>query len=262
VVGINDYSKSKPVRKPAGAGPPRGLFGDLQSARNDAEAMREHWRRAKDPLYQQADIVLLPGKDGLVRRDDVLKALHDLSGRVGPDDQVLLFLAGHGDLHQDGDESTFVFCCSDYDRDRYGETGVTSRDLYEALARIPCRKVVFLDACRSGDAALNPVRDLTPGGKGPTILAACDRSQFSFEDPELKHGLFTWAILEALGDRFAQADQNHDDRLDAEEIFAYARARVPPLLRKLKVDRGQTPVRFPREPERYPLLGKVSAADR
>src|SRR5262249_20372722 len=158
--------------------------------------------------------------------------------------------------HQKGEESTFVFCCSDYDRDRYGETGVTSRDLYEALAAIPCRKVVFLDACRSGDAALNPVRDLTPGGKGPIILAACDRSQSSFENPELNHGLFTWAILEALGDKFAQADRDNDGRLDAEEVFAYARARVPQLLRKLTDDGRQTPVRFPRKPERYPLLGK------
>ena len=66
------------------------------------------------------------------------------------------------------------------------------------MCRVPCRKLVLLDVCHAGMAA-NPVRGLTPGGKGPTILASCEGTEVSIEDPGLGHGLFTAALLEALG---------------------------------------------------------------
>ena len=74
------------------------------------------------------------------------------------------------------------------------------------LAAIAGNKFVIVDACQSGEAAASPVRVLVPGGQGPIVMAACDRNQKSYEDPKLKHGLFTYAILEALGERFKQAD--------------------------------------------------------
>src|SRR5262249_46121581 len=159
-----------------------------------------------------------------------------LAQRVRPDDRLVLYLSGHGDLQQQADGSTFVFCCPNYDRQRYAETGLTSQDLYEALAALPCRKIVFLDACRSGALAINPVRGLTPGGKGPTILAACDRSQPSYEHEKFGHGVFTYAILEALDKSFARADRNGDGTLDAEEIFAFVQARMPELLKEIEKD--------------------------
>jgi hypothetical protein len=54
--------------------------------------------------------------------------------------------------------------------------------------------VVLLDTCRSG-GILNPIRALTPGGRGPSILASCDRNQLSYEDKFSEHGLFTLAVL-------------------------------------------------------------------
>jgi WD40 repeat protein len=253
VVGFADYSKSRALKVP-------GLkdLPDLPGARRDAEEVRRSWLGRKDPLYQEGRLELVT--DG--GREAILRRLEGLAGRVRADDVVLLFLAGHGDLHEAGGKSTFVFCCPDYDPRRYAATGVTSADLYEKLAAIPCRKVVLLDACRSGDLAASPVRDLTPGGKGPTILAACGRGEKSFEDTRLGkagHGLFSFALIEALGEKFDAADKSPaDGRLDAQEIFDYVEARLPALLKDVGKEGAQNPTHFPAELDRrHPLLGKV-----
>jgi WD40 repeat protein len=247
-VGVNDYSQATPA--PDG----KRFLGNLKSARKDAEDMQQAWLRQKGRLYPQANIFLT--LDGNVSRPALLKEFKALAQRVRPDDRLVLYLSGHGDLQQQADGSTFVFCCPNYDRKRYTETGLTSQDLYEALAALPCRKVVFLDACRSGDLAINPVRSLTPGGKGPIILAACDRSQPSYEHEKFGHGVFTYALLEALDKSFARADRNSDGSLDAEEIFAFIQARVPELLKEIDKEDEQHPICFPRRPESYPLVQK------
>jgi WD40 repeat protein len=252
-VGVNDYSAARPA--PGGG---RAL-GDLKSAVSDAEDLRKSW--ATDKLYAGADVFLR--LDDKASRKEILDALDDLARKARPDDRLVLFLAGHGAFlpgkatGDEAPESTFVFCCPHYDPARPEETGVSSRVLYEKLAAIPCRKLVLLDACHSGEAVANPVRTLTPGGQGPIILAACDRNQLSYENKAFGHGLFTYAILEALGDRFSQADRNGDGRLDATELYAYVRGRMPALLEQIGLDEGrQVPIKFPPKPERYPVAGR------
>jgi WD40 repeat protein len=253
VVGVNDYSAAQPA--PGGG---RAL-GDLKSAVNDAQDVRKTW--ASDKLYAGTDLFLR--LDDQASRKEILAALDDLAKRTGPDDRLVLFLAGHGAFltgkaaGAESPWSTFVFCCPRYDPTKPEATGVSSRVLYEKLAAIPCRKLVLLDACHSGEAVANPVRSLTPGGQGPIILAACDRNQLSYENKAFGHGLFTFAILEALGERFAQADRNGDGKLDATELYAYVRGRMPTLLEQIGMDEGrQVPIKFPRKPEGYPLAGR------
>jgi WD40 repeat protein len=232
-VGINDYSAALPA--PGG----KRALGNLESACKDAEAIRNTW--ASQPRYGGADIFLR--LDGRAGRKELLGALDDLARRAGPDDLCVLFLAGHGvfsrQAERRGGDSTFVFCCPHYDPSRPAATGLTSRVLYDRLAAIPCRKLLILDACHSG-AAANPVRDLTPGGQGPVILAACDRNQSSYENKKYGHGLFTYALLEAL-------DGRRD--LDVRGLFAYARARLPDLLTEIDLPKyQQVPILFAPQP--------------
>ena len=84
-----------------------------------------------------------------------------------------------------------MFCCPEFDLKKPGDTGLTSLDLYKALAAIPAHKLVILDTCHSGLTTVNPIRGLTPNGKGPTIMAACDANEFAYENKEFGHGLFT-----------------------------------------------------------------------
>jgi hypothetical protein len=271
VVGLNDYSRSavkggKPLKAPQSGPPAAGPqsppvlksnpLHNLKTPLGDAKAMREAWLVQKRLLYEDVQIDLLPEGKEVVGRVMILDKLKQLAARVGPDDQVFLFFAGHGILLEQGGKKGFVFCCQDFDQARPAETGIGARELFEALAKIPGRKVVFLDACRSGDVAGQPARDLTPGGRGPVILAACDRGECSYEIKGEPNALFAKALLEAMGERFGCADRNKDDHLDARELYDYAAQRVPELLKEKKLSVVQTPARSPHQLARYPLLAR------
>lgn len=258
-VGIDDYSQVGPA--PDGK---RKLFGNLESAARDATMQQQTWQKQAGKLYSDANILLRI--DDKAKRSDILAAFDALRKQAKPDDRLVLFLSGHGDFLTDGKEakskSTFVFCGPNYTRDKFRETGIDSETLYDQLATIPCRKIVFLDACHSGEAVYNPVRTLTPNGQGPIILAACDRTQFSFEHKKYGNGLFTYALLQAFDKGFADADRGGpvgkpDGKLDARELYDYICRQMPGLLKSIdKPEYAQTPQCFPRDPDRFALIEK------
>jgi WD40 repeat protein len=227
-VGINDYSRTVP-------GPGGETWLDLNFARDDAVMMRDIWSNQKDRLYPSTDIVLKV--DQQATRAEILKQLKVLAERARPDDRIVLFLGGHGwaDPKKPG---SFTFCCPKFDIRQPAKTGITSQDLYQALAALPCRKLVLLDCCHAGDILkTNPIRDLTPDGVGPVILAACGPHEAAVEDTAVKkHGLFTWSIHEVLTrpELFAQADTDKDGTLDPDELAVFVKSRVPTLLEDVK----------------------------
>ena len=260
-VGIDDYSGSV---VPALALGNRKGFGDLRSAVKDAEGVAESLNGylGKGRVYPTSQKVV-PRLNAKARRDDILNELGRLRkpGAVKPDDVLIVFFAGHGDLPGTraakpagggrggpADAGPFVFCCPDYAEGNVAGTSVSAEELFDALAAVNCRKVVLLDACHSGGAVeANVLRHCCPEGQGPVVFAACDQSESSFEDPAIGHGLFTFAVLEALGPRFAAADANRNGAITAAELFAYVKPRVQQLARDVrKGGDTQTPIPFPR----------------
>jgi hypothetical protein len=240
-VGVNDYSAVKTNN---------GRLSNLRSACNDATEIHKIWQGQKI-LYKDTNVVLL--LDGKAQRAEIIARLDRLATKVGPEDRCIIFLSGHGLLAQqkvakgERPRSTFVFCGPDFDLTKPEETGLSSEVLYEKLAAIAGRKLVILDAAHSGEVAINAVRGLVPGGQGPIILASCDRNQVDYEFPinekeKRPNSLFTYALLEALGDKFAEADTNGDKELDAHELYWYTRRRMPELLNQ-KEDK-QVPILF------------------
>jgi uncharacterized caspase-like protein len=99
--------------------------------------------------------------------------------------------------------------------------------------------MILMDACHSGGAlkSLN-VRAAAADEKaivqlarssGVAVLASSGTKQFATEFEELKHGVFTFALMEALD---GQADRNKDNRLTVSEIKLYMDERVPELTKK------------------------------
>jgi WD40 repeat protein len=265
-VGVNDYKKSK-VLNPNGA----RAFGDLTSAVNDALRLHNSWvaQTGKDRLFNGEATPVLgvvpPFLDAAAKRQQIIDQFDIAAKKARPDDLFVLFLAGHGDYvpfagkKSEPKPGVFVFCCPDYDRNDYANTGIPSDVLIEKLSKISCRKLVLLDACHSGEAAsTNLVREMVPTGKGVTIISACDQQELAYENAKYKDGLFTYAVLEALGDNFDKADVNHDGRLDADELFQYVKGRLPALLKEIGKDPyDQNPICFPREPEKF-AIGKAA----
>jgi hypothetical protein len=257
VVGVDDYTSAK---VPANQ---RDKLLNLRGASNDAKAFEEQWRQ-QDQLYA-AKPVLLVRLDEKAKRADILQALDDLAENVKPDDNCVILFAGHGLFvpekvgKDEPERTTFVFCGPDFDLNKPTDSGISSEVLYKKLAKIAGHKIVILDACHSGEAAVNAVRELVPSGQGPVIMAACDRHQVSFEFPKEdkdspRHGLFTYAILEALGEKFKEADTNGDGELDAAEIYWYTRKRMPELLKQIKQSEDkQVPIMFAPAEKMVPL---------
>ena len=237
-VGVGDYRLSK-RRVP-----------DLNADR-DAEALYDAWLGQKKKVFADVQLELLTNRQATPQA--VLKHLASLTDRVRPDDSFILFLGGHGTSAEELAQilkntkqpvinelppRSFAFLGPSFDPQRPYDTCIISKDLYEAIARLSCRKLVLLDACRSGTVAVNPVRELTRDGVGPVIVAACQPNEQAIEfgliDNNRAYGLFTMAVRRALGEEFNQADTDRDGQLDAGELAAFIKQRVPKLVQQLK----------------------------
>jgi WD40 repeat protein len=249
-VGISDYSQSAKVGC-------EQFLHDLKTPVRDAEELAKALR-GQTRLYDDV-VVALPRAGVPVNRDTILAELDRVAQQVRGDDHFLLFLAGHGLQGPPRGAARFLFCCGNYDPEKPGKTAISDVDLRDKFRAIACRKTVFLDACYAGQT-ITPVRALTPGGQGPSILAACDTGQRCWESPKKAHGLFTLALLEALGDQFDAANVANRNGLDLQELFDYVRRRLPGLLRESNVKVPQTPVAFPRALDRTPLFAKRTSS--
>lgn len=267
-VGINDYA----AHRKAVAGV--RSFGDLAAARADATALSRQLLafRGPDRFFRAGGLSTL--LDGDAGRGNIVATLADLkAAAVKPDDLLVVFLAGHGDLvGGDGkpvapravagrglpaDSGSFVFCCPDYAPSRAAVTSVAAAELFDALAAINCRKLVLIDACHAGGAVeSNVLRRFIPEGQGPVVIASCDQGQESYEDEKLGHGAFTHAVLEALGPKFRTADANSDGALSPAELYDYLAARVPAVAREIRPGAAQNPICFPR-PDALPTFAFI-----
>jgi serine/threonine protein kinase len=154
---------------------------------------------------------------------------------------AVVFLAGHGVLHRYGLADEGYFLSYDATLDNVPANGISMRDIASWIDGVEASAiVVFLDCCHAGRAVLfrDPTQSqIGPGSQAvirnfgfgsPTssdlvarrrfIIAACDESQSSIESPTLRHGLFTYHLLEGLR---GAADTDGDGRVDVTELFGY-----------------------------------------
>jgi WD40 repeat protein len=246
-VGVGDYAKATP--------PQRGLQGG-----RDARGLADAWGKLKDRPYESVDIRQLI--DGDVSADAVLKQLKSLAENVRPDDLFVFYLGGHGidstellKVVREGNiklgeavlPGEFWFCGPRFELTRPSKDGLRAKDVYHALANLPCRKLVLLDACHSGSLAGkasgplhgNPVRPLSADGVGPIILAACQPRESAWEDAVIglqdvdgrAFGLFAISLLMGLEQDFDRADRNKNTELDGVELADFVRTRVPQMFK-------------------------------
>ncbi len=244
-IGVSDYRKASP------------RLASLHAA-EDAQAMFRLWLRRAGALYKKVHLAP-PLLNGQATRDSVLRLLRELEGRVKPDDRLVFHLGGHGTRPGELQKllklpparlkglGSFLYCCADFDVERLRDTTVSFEELYLALVRLPCHKVLLLDTCHAGDTrsglenpTSNPVRILTQDGVGPIILAACRPEESAYEEGTIDlgrtFGLFTAAIRRTLEERFVQADRNKNGALEPGELFAQVSVQVQTMLRQLRSD--------------------------
>jgi hypothetical protein len=268
IVGVGDYRKASP--------PQPNLKANL-----DAEVLREAWQGQQGKLFRTVDVTLLTDEE--VTPAAVLGALQRLARKVRPDDLLVLHLGGHGVsltklaelrdakgkqlLTKDTktalqrQKGPFLFLCPDLHFDRLLTTTIGFAELYAQLIKLPCHKLILLDACHAGagsstfETEEDPIRILTHDGVGPVILASCGRDESALEsdtyDFARAFGFFTIALRRLLQEKkaFDEADRNHDSVLSAREVADNIERQVAQLLQRMRREQvarvpSQTPSSF------------------
>jgi len=134
-------------------------------------------------------------------RENVQKVFAGLRTRVTRDDQVLVFLAGHG-TSLDGDEAKFNLVGPD----------LSATEWLGLVAPIAGR-VVFVDTTSASFPFLRKL-----AGRGRVVLTATDSAAQQFET------VFPEYFVKAFGDPAADLDRN--GRVSIWEAFTYASAAV------------------------------------
>lgn len=224
VVGVDEYDND--------------AFPELRFATKDAEAFGE---LLADPMWSGFDDVVVLTLPEETTRVAILSVLDDFKLSLHRNDTFLFYFSGHGTLVTDdsGDASLYL-CPRDADPAQPRHTGLAVNTLQRIFKSFPCRrKVLVLDSCHNGQAksfvadedrerlsrqrsALDP-RVSTRVGEAEAHLFAAAFHQPALEDPDLGHGVYTYYLLESLGERSLDADLDGDGVVSVVEAHEYAR---------------------------------------
>jgi hypothetical protein len=166
-----------------------------------------------------------------------------LRRKAGKEDMVIVYLAGHGSTEKDASSpdgdglEKYILPHNADPKDLYA-SAIPMGEVSRIFQRISSEKLVFLsDTCYSGASGGRTILasgdranvsgaflDRLSQGKGRMIIAASDANQVSVEKDELKHGVFTYYLLEGLG---GKADFDGDGFVTLDEVYRYVSIKVP-----------------------------------
>lgn len=234
---------------------------DLKYASKDATDLADLLLANK---AKYADVKVLKIVDATATRDNIRKAKEFLKvSRV--DDEVILFVAGHGLLDND---LNFYFATSNVDFNNPAALGLPYEDLEGLLDGIPARKkLMLIDACHSGEvdkdetvvasatvktaggsvasrgfktvqkkegvglkSSFELMQELFTDlrrGSGAMVISSASGVEFAFESDAWKNGVFTYSVLEGL--KTNKADGNNDSSVKVSELRDYVIQRVGEL---------------------------------
>lgn len=208
---------------------------DLQFTAKDAKDFANTFKNQSNQLgvgnklFSEVSIKKLVGKAANAKSIEAkVEGLHYAfqQGVIQKKDVLLLFLSSHGFIHQE----KFRIQGSDYDFRSPKTTSVAYEDLLNYLNKIPCKKVIFIDACQSGpgkatvSTVTEAIRSLGQS-TGTITLTSSSSEEQSYENPKVRNGFFTQAIVEALQD--GKADANNDQVILLSELTDYVKRAVP-----------------------------------
>lgn len=180
--------------------------------------------------------------------NEVLKHVHRVLLRAGPDDLVLIYYSGHGKLNQAG---RLHLTTVDTELEFLDTTSIAVDRIRELIEISPSKKIVLiLDCCYSGrvrDAFLKSGVDdqlqRVQAGRGVYILTASTAIQAAQEKEGDRYSYFTRNILDGI--RGGRADRDNDGLVSVRELYEYAVGQMgkyqSPMMWGLNV-RGADPV--------------------
>ncbi|HEX4386243.1 MAG TPA: caspase family protein [Myxococcales bacterium] len=192
-------------------------------------------------------------------------AIRDQLAKSKPEDQVVVFFAGHGVLD---DKLDYYLGTYDMDFEQPAASGLSYDQLESLLDGIPARqRILLLDACHSGEvdkettklvASVSTSEGIvknrgfkktaisTSGaglansfelmralfadlrrGSGAVVISSASGTQFALESPQWKNGVFTYAVLDGLKNK--RIAPSASGKVTVSGLRDYVIAKVPAL---------------------------------
>jgi WD40 repeat protein len=217
------------------------LLRNLNFAVNDARAIIDIFKTQEGKVYGKVNSLLIADGAGISPTTENIINNFRYLRQAGPQDVVLLFIAGHGLNDEDGN---FWFMPSDASFDAnqsiLPSRAISHRQIQTVLDR-PGQKLVFIDSCHSSGTGSrtgrvdnnNLVRSLQ--NESTVIFTSSRGNEESLESRQFGHGIFTYTILQGLrGEAFPE-----DGIISMMALELYVRREVPKL-----TDRAQNPTTY------------------
>ncbi len=218
IIGINNYEK----------------WPSLEYAVNDAKSME---KKLKSLGFETTTLI-----DQNAGKDNILKVLGDeLPRKVGKNDRVIIFFAGHGQTEQLADDSQMGYIVPvDADTSNIFSTAISMDQVRTVARRLKAKHVLYLiDSCyaglgltRSGSIPASEkdyLRKIT-SRKAHQMLVAGGRGERAHEKGG--HGVFTKYVLEALD---GAADRDEKGYITFSDISSYVKPKVSHQTRNSQV---------------------------
>lgn len=140
-------------------------------------------------------------------------------------DVLILFLSSHGEI----DGGKWEIPCSNYNA--FGEGEIDFKDIKLRLNALKCKKIIFVDACHSGDIKGAKKEEITfeTIADDMIIFSSSSSVQSSTEHNDWKNGAWTEAIIEAFENPNIPSNKENKNELTVFELEEYLEKRVPEL---------------------------------
>ena len=236
-LGINNY------KKPA---------YNLNYAISDAGSFADELQKNSKTLFKSVSVFKVFNND--VTKDSLTNLIDSLSKTANENDVFVFYYAGHGAMstEENGEKPQFYIIPYDvtnlYSNQMLKEKAISAETIKKWSEKIPAEKQLFVfDACQSGGAveylasrgvetekAISQLAHST----GTYFLSASGSQQLAGEFEQLGHGVFTYAILEAL-----KGKAMRNNKLTVKSLTWFVEEKVPELSEKYK-GKPQYPVSY------------------
>lgn len=208
---------------------------NLTFAHTDADSVADMFASMRGKLFNKVEVKKLLNKDATLV--NVKSAITWLEEQATQKDLIIMFFSSHGALDNKGNLYILPY---DFNAISLFATALNIKDITSGINGTPCKKLIFMDACHSGEAGLDllefasikdasidgAIKEIAEAEPGITIMTSSTGKEFSYEKNSWGHGAFTKAILEGLN---GKADFNKDKVIYFTELNLYVADRVKEL---------------------------------
>lgn len=208
---------------------------NLTFAHTDAEAVANRFTVLEGSIYGNVEIRTVLNEEATLR--NIKMGISWLEREATQHDVIMMFISSHGALDHKGN---LYILPTDFNSYNLFATALNIRDITEGINGVPCKKLIFLDACHSGQSGFDLVdmayvkavnvnrivEDVMNKEPGITVMTSSSGKEYSYENPKWGHGAFTKAILEGLD---GPADIDGDMVISINELNMFVSKRVKQL---------------------------------